>query len=86
MSFRFQTLNNGSTLRINPVSDKDNEKSLWCNLLIFDAELNRWRPQKTIRHFLYVGEGKMALTPKDFINLGEGKSEWLRDTKRGEAD
>lgn len=60
---------NGSTLRISPIRKEDDQKSLWCNLLVFDSEENRWRPRKTIRHFLYVGEGKMIINPEDFINL-----------------
>jgi len=66
---RYEVFNNASTLRINPVRTEDNEKDLWCNLLIFDPESLRWRPRKTIRHFLYVGEGKMKITPKDIIDL-----------------
>jgi len=66
---RYFVSNNGSTLRIKPVSIDDDGKSLWCNLLVFDPEVNRWRPRKTIRHFLFVGEGKMTLMPEDLINL-----------------
>ena len=61
------------------MSIDDDGKSLWCNLLVFDPEVNRWRPRKTIRHFLFVGEGKMTLMPEDLINLGEEREEEVQE-------
>ena len=67
---RFTVSEGGATLRIKPVMEEDDQKSLWCSLLLYDKKERRWRPRKTIHHFLYVGEGKMKLTPEDIINLG----------------
>ena len=71
--YRYSISDHGSTLRVSPVKEEDDEKSLWCNLLVFDVSRRRWRPRKTIRHFLYVGAGKMKLTPQDLMNLGESR-------------
>jgi len=75
---RYTILDEGTTLRLSPVTATDNNTTLWCNLLVKDDndndnndddEARKWRPRRSLRHFLYVGEGSMVITPQDFMNL-----------------